>query len=170
MSAGLHCHCGNSQATARQTVPRQYVWPVRQAGSAAAWLDALSDSRILDVGYKVDAANNEVLNQSYRELLDYEEKWAKTISESSDIAEIRQATKDLNNAISRFNTRAKKVDPSIAKDIYNKKFSSMLNSFNNKLDDFYNGARRTEEATNLIVGDTGAKNTIEDMARAIIDW
>ena len=131
-------------------------------------IDDMSDAvtnRILDVGYKVDAANNEVLNQSYRELLDYEEKWAKTISESSDIAEIRQATKDLNNAISRFNTRAKKVDPSIAKDIYNKKFSSMLNSFNNKLDDFYNGARRTEEATNLIVGDTGAKNTIEDMAR-----
>ena len=118
-------------------------------------IDEMSDAvtnRILDVGYKVDAANNDVLNKSYRELLDYEEKWAKTISESTDIEEIRRATKDLNNAISRFNTRAKKVDPSIAKDIYNRKFSSMLNSFNTKLDDFYNGARRTEEATNLIVG------------------
>lgn len=120
-----------------------------------AEIDDMSEvvtNKIYDVGYKVDAANNEALSKSYNELLGYEEKWAKAISNSSDIDEIRQATKDLNNAISRFNTRAKKVDPSISKDIYNKKFSSMLNSFNTKLDDFYNGARRSEEAANLIVG------------------
>lgn len=122
-------------------------------------------NRIYDVGYKVDVANDEALSKSYNELLGYEEKWAKAISNSTDIAEIKQATKDLNNAISRFNTKAKKIDPSIASDIYNRKFSSMLNSFNNRLDDYYNGARRAEEAADLIVGDAGAKNTIEDMAR-----
>ena len=120
-----------------------------------AEIDDMSEvvtNRIYDVGYKVDAANNEALSKSYNELLGYEEKWAKAISNSSDIDEIRQATKDLNNAISRFNTKAKKVDPSISKDIYNKKFSSMLNSFNTKLDDYYNGARRAEEAADLIIG------------------
>ena len=114
-------------------------------------------NRIYDVGYKVDAANNEALSKSYNELLGYEEKWAKAISNSSDIDEIRQATKDLNNAISRFNTRAKKVDPSISKDIYNKKFSSMLDSFNGRLDDYYNGAKRADEAAEAILGSEAAK-------------
>ena len=114
-------------------------------------------NRIYDVGYKVDAANDEALSKSYNELLGYEEKWAKAISNSTDIAEIKQATKDLSNAISRFNTKAKKVDPSIAKDIYNKKFNSMLSGFNTKLDDFYNGARRSNEAADIILKEEAAK-------------
>lgn len=124
-------------------------------------IDIMAESvtnRIYDVGYKVDAANNEALSKSYNELLGYEEKWAKAISNSTDIDEIKQATRDLNNAISRFNTRAKKVDPSITKDIYNKKFSSMLNSFNTRLDDFYNSTKRADEAAEAILGTDATKS------------
>lgn len=126
-------------------------------------------NRIYDVGYKVDAANNEALSKSYNELLGYEEKWAKAISNSSDIDEIRQATKDLNNAISRFNTRAKKVDPSISKDIYNKKFSSMLDSFNGRLDDYYNGAKRADEAAEAILGSEATRPLDETPSKVMAE-
>lgn len=99
---------------------------------------------------KIYDSGNEALKSKFDELTSYYENYARVITQSNDMDEINDATRELKNAISRFDTVAKKVDLSLSKPFNNRSFTNQLDDFNTQLDNFYNAERKSQEAFDAI--------------------